>query len=108
MVGDDYAATPPAAALLTRGMAKNIVSFSVYGDYSAPNPPARLIDAVRNGSVDLAIAWGPLAGYFARGTDSTALDIVPVSPQIDLPFLPLAFDIAMGVRRTDTTSTSSP
>jgi mxaJ protein len=100
MIGDDYAATPPAAALIARGMSKNIVSFSVYGDYATPNPPARLIDAVRDGTVDVAIAWGPLAGYFARAPDST-LAIAPVVPQIDLPFLPLAFDISMGVRRGD-------
>ncbi len=30
-----------------------------------PNPPAKLISAVANGDVDVAIAWGPLAGYFA-------------------------------------------
>jgi hypothetical protein len=29
------------------------------------------------------------------------LEIVPVSPQIDLPFLPFVFDISMGVRRED-------
>jgi mxaJ protein len=100
MVGDDYASTPPAAAMIKRGMAKNLVPFSVYGDYSRPNPPARLIDAVRGGEVDVAVAWGPLAGYFARDGDST-LVLAPVVPQIDLPFLPMTFDIAMGVRRGD-------
>ena len=30
------------------------------------------------------------------------LEIAPVSPQIDLPFLPFVFDISMGVRRGDT------
>jgi mxaJ protein len=30
------------------------------------------------------------------------MEIVPVSPQIDLPFLPFVFDISMGVRREDT------
>ena len=100
MVGDDYASTPPAAAMIKRGLARNLVSFSVYGDYSKPNPPARLIDAVRNGDVDVAIAWGPLAGYFARDGDSS-LVITPVTPQIDLPFLPMTFDIAMGVRQGD-------
>ena len=74
--------------------------YTVYGDYSQPNPPARLIEGVRRGDVDVAIAWGPLAGYFARAPGDS-LSIVPVSPQIDLPFLPLAFDIGMGVRHTD-------
>ncbi len=102
MVGDDYAATPPAAAMIKRGLARNLVSYSVYGDYSKPNPPARLIDAVRTGDVDVAMAWGPLAGYFARDGDSS-LVVTPVTPQIDLPFLPMTFDIAMGVRQGDST-----
>jgi mxaJ protein len=101
MVGDDYASTPPAAAMIKRGLAKNLVSYSVYGDYSRPNPPARIIDAVRSGEVDVAMAWGPLAGYFARQGDG--LVVTPVQPQIDLPFLPMTFDIAMGVRRDDST-----
>lgn len=50
------------------------------------------------GDIDVAIAWGPLAGYFAQ-REPVAIDITPVSPQIDLPFLPMVFDISMGVRR---------
>src|SRR4051812_20209727 len=100
MVGDDYASTPPAAAMIKRGLAKNLVSYSVFGDYGKPNPPAKLIDAVRTGEVDVAMAWGPLAGYFARAPDSS-LVVTPVSPQIDLPFMPMTFDIAMGVRQSD-------
>ena len=98
MVGDDFMNTPPAHALATRHIIQNVKGYSVYGDYSQPNPPARVIDAVANGDIDVAIAWGPLAGYFAR-REPVALDITPVSPQIDLPFLPFVFDISMGVRR---------
>jgi mxaJ protein len=29
------------------------------------------------------------------------LNVVPVAPQIDQPFLPFVFDISMGVRRGD-------
>jgi mxaJ protein len=97
VVGDDYAATPPAEALLRRGIVRNVVRFSVYGDYREPNPPARLIDAVRRGDIDVAIAWGPLAGYFARGA---RLDVVPIQPESE-PEVRLAFSIAMGVRRGD-------
>jgi mxaJ protein len=100
MVGDDYASTPPAAAMIKRGLANRLVSFSVYGDYGKPNPPAKLIEAVRTRDIDVAIAWGPLAGYFARDGDSS-LVITPVTPQIDLPFLPMTFDIGMGVRQGD-------
>jgi len=98
MIGDDFTNTPPAHALSNRGMVGNVRGYSVYADYSQPNPPARVIDAVANGDVDVAIAWGPLAGYFAKH-ESVPIDITPVSPQIDLPFLPFVFDISMGVRR---------
>jgi mxaJ protein len=100
VIGDDYANSPPADALGRRGITANLVGFSVYGDYGTPNPPARIIDAVAAGDVDVAVAWGPLAGYFARRA-AVPLHLEPVSPQIDLPFLPFVFDIAIGVRRGD-------
>ena len=102
LIGDDAANTPPAHALANRGIIRNVTGFTVYGDYRQPNPPARIIDAVANGTVDVAVVWGPLAGYFAKRS-RVALDIVPVSPRVDLPYLPMVFDIAMGVRRADTT-----
>ena len=43
----------------------NVRGYTVYGDYKRDNPPAQIIDAVMNKEVDVAVAWGPLAGYFA-------------------------------------------
>jgi mxaJ protein len=100
VIGDDYANVPPAQALAKRGITRNITGYSVYGDYSKENPPAALIDAVARGEIDVAIAWGPLAGYFAKRA-STPLKIVLVSPEVDPPSLPFAFDICMGVRKED-------
>ncbi|HEY8832354.1 MAG TPA: substrate-binding domain-containing protein [Gemmatimonadaceae bacterium] len=100
MIGDDFTNTPPAHALSRRNIIQNVRGYSVYGDYRQPNPPARIIDALVKGDVDVAIAWGPLAGYFAQ-REPVALEITAVSPQIDLPYLPFVFDISMGVRRGD-------
>jgi mxaJ protein len=100
VVGDDGANTPPVHALLRRGMVRNLRGYTVYGDYSQDSPPARIVDAVARGDVDLAVVWGPLAGYFARRSP-VPLAMTPVSPQIDLPYLPFAFDISMGTRRGD-------
>lgn len=102
LIGDDGANTPPVHALSARGIIKNVRGFSIYGDYRTPNPPATLIDAVAAGELDVAIAWGPLAGYFARQRQFD-LTLTPVSPEIDLPFLPFVFDISMGVERTNVT-----
>jgi mxaJ protein len=101
MIGDDFANSPPAHALASRGIVQRVVGFSVYGDYSQPNPPARIIDAVASGQVDAAIAWGPLAGYFAR-REPIALTLAPVRPARD-GAQPFTFDIAIAVRRDDST-----
>jgi mxaJ protein len=102
LIGDDGANTPPAHALARRGIIDNVHGYTVYGDYRRPSPPSRIIEAVAAGDVDVAIVWGPLAGYFAP-RQRVALDVVPVSPQIDLPFLPFVFDISIGVRRGNDT-----
>jgi mxaJ protein len=59
------------------------------------------VRALEKGEIDVAIVWGPLAGYFARKS-AVPLRVVPVSPEVDVPYLPFVFDIAMGVRRGET------
>ncbi|HEY0351377.1 MAG TPA: substrate-binding domain-containing protein [Gemmatimonadales bacterium] len=100
LVGDDYANTPPVHALSRRGIVGNLMGYSVFGDYSQENPPARIIDAVVAGDVDLAVAWGPLAGYFAKRS-GVPMEIIPVSPAIDPPNLRFTFDISLAVRPKD-------
>jgi mxaJ protein len=50
--------------------------------------------------VDIAVAWGPLAGYFAS-RENVPLAVVPVTAPADLRYLPFSFDIAMAVRARD-------
>ena len=100
LIGDDGVNPPPAHALARRGIVQNVRGYSVQGDYRLASPPARIIDAVARGDIDIAVAWGPLAGYYATH-ESVPLDIVPVAPRVDPPALPFTFAIAMGVRRGD-------
>src|SRR2546430_7445063 len=106
LIGDDGTNSPPAHALSNRGIISNVKGYTVYGDYTKESPPSRIIDAVARGEIDVAIAWGPMAGYWAKRS-SVPLKLVEVQPQIDLPFLPFVFDIGMGVRRGDTTFRAS-
>ena len=89
---------PPGVALARRGIVDNVTGFTVYGDYAQPDPPARLIAAVADRQIDLAIAWGPPAGYFAKRRNLT---VTPVTPQID-ESLPMAFDLSLGVAKKNT------
>jgi len=95
IVGNDYA--PPAWVLSRRGLSANVAGYSLFGAYGEQDPPARLIDAVVAGDVDVAIVWGPLAGYFAQHS-KTPLEVTPVSPQNYLT-VPFVFEMAMGVQK---------
>lgn len=95
VVDDDLA--PPAAALARRGITANITAFSLFGSYGEVNPPRKLIDAVANGTLDVAIVWGPFAGYFGK-QEPVPLDIVPVSPAMFMA-IPFTFDVSAGVRK---------
>jgi mxaJ protein len=55
---------------------------------------------VEHGDVDVAVVWGPLAGYFAA-QENVPLALEPVQPWRDDGEVPMAFDISMGVRRDD-------
>ena len=99
LIGNDGVDTPPAHALAARGIVNNVVGFTLYGDYTQRDPPARIIDAVANGDVDIAIAWGPLAGYFAKHS-KTPLALTPVTPEKDGPLM-FAFDVSLGVSKKE-------
>jgi mxaJ protein len=59
-----------------------------------------MVDAVAGGSIDVALVWGPQAGWFARRA-KVPLEVAPVQapPGSKMPF---EFAIAMGVRKGDT------
>lgn len=97
LAGDDGINTPPAHALSQRGMVKNIRGYTLFGDYGTDSPPSAIVRAVASGEVDVAVAWGPMAAYFARRQE-TPLTVTPVPP-CDCPLFPFEFSISVGVSR---------
>jgi mxaJ protein len=100
LVGDDGANPPPAHALARRGMQSNVRGYTIYGDYGSAAPQREIIDAVARGDIDIAVAWGPTAGWFAKQS-KVPLVLAPVTPWLDGPQWPMAFDISMAVRKDD-------
>jgi len=96
----DAGYAPPAQLLAQRGIVDNIVGYSLFGDPSEPNPPARLIDAVARKQIDVAIAWGPLAGYFATH-QSVPMQVIPIPLAEGDKNPPLIYDISMATRKND-------
>jgi len=97
LIGDDYAHTPPVHALLARGISANVAGFSTF--YGEEHHPDEIITALARGDIDVAIAWGPVAGYFAKRA-AIPLTLVPL-PDDKVSGLPFVFDIGIGVRRSD-------
>ena len=100
LVGDDASNTPPAHALTRRGIVGNVRGYTLYGDYSRPRPAADIVRSVERGDVDVALAWGPLAGYFAAQS-KVPLRLEPVTPWMDEMQWPMQFDVSVGVRKND-------
>jgi len=48
-----------------------------------------------SGKIDVAIIWGPIAGYYARKAPNTHFTVVPMKSENGVKF---EYDIAMGVR----------
>src|SRR5690242_15218880 len=60
--------TPPHDALGQRGIAENVVGYQLMFDsnFHAEDYPGKLIEDLIAGTVDVALVWGPIAGYFAK------------------------------------------
>ena len=101
VAGADYNNPPAAQELASRQMIQNVRGFTVYGDYSRPDPQRDIVDAVADGRIDVAVVWGPLAGYYAQ-RERTPIDVTPIAAASDGPWSRFTFDIAMGVRSNDT------
>ncbi|HEX3758972.1 MAG TPA: substrate-binding domain-containing protein [Kofleriaceae bacterium] len=93
--------TPPHDALGRRGIADNVVGYQLMFDsnFHAEDYPGKVVEDVLAGQIDVAMVWGPIAGYFAK-KKGAPLEIVPIDDPSN-PTLPFAFDISMGVRKGD-------
>jgi quinoprotein dehydrogenase-associated probable ABC transporter substrate-binding protein len=90
--------TPPAMALSAHGVVGNLEGFST--TYAGgQNQPSDIIKAVMTDSVDVAIVWGPIAGYWAKQLGADVV-LTPVADD-SVSGIPFAYSMGMGVRRRD-------
>jgi mxaJ protein len=89
---------PPTMALSHYGVVGNLHGY--HGWYNDDDRPEDIVNAVANDSVDVAIVWGPLAGFFAKRS-KVPLKITPLGERDSLADVPFRYNIAMAVRRSD-------
>jgi quinoprotein dehydrogenase-associated probable ABC transporter substrate-binding protein len=85
-----------------RGIVENVIGYSTFYD-GQTNYPRRIIEDVAYGRIDVAIVWGPAAGYFVQ----QQADVLKLAP-LEVSQLdgnggdePQVFAMSMGVRKTD-------
>lgn len=98
LLNSDAENTPPAMALSRYGVVGNLVGYSTF--YTETERPEDIIYDVAKKNTDIAIVWGPLAGYFAKSSP-VPLSVVPLAERDSLSDYPFRFNIGMGVRRRD-------
>jgi mxaJ protein len=99
-IGIQSAAGPEHQALMVRGLGDNIdLMFTGRGGQIFDDPLRPLLQALIDGAIDVAITWGPNAGYYAAEAD-VPLTVRP-GPDFEAPFTPLFINMTIGVRRGD-------
>ena len=94
-----FAKSPAVDWLLRNGLIDRMVPYQ----HQTGDPdqyPGQVIDRdLVNGTLDVAMAWGPIVGYFAKRSTATPIAVVPFRP--DATGLQYDFSIAMAVRHGD-------
>jgi len=98
-VGVTSATDNPHLALSKRGHAGNVIQSALTRDANPVGPFSTLVDMVSRKELDVAIPWGPVAGYYAALQDPP-LKVQPV-PEFDMPFVPMYRTIVIAVRTGD-------
>jgi mxaJ protein len=91
-----YANTPVEESLARRGLLDHLTAYSLFFDPRGDRDrPVKLLDDLIAGTVDVAIPWGPLAGYYAKKLNAS-IELVPLPDEVGVP---LSFSISMGVKK---------
>ncbi|MEJ2395271.1 MAG: substrate-binding domain-containing protein [Candidatus Thiodiazotropha sp.] len=93
------AGTPPATLLAKYGLLGRVRPYQRTVDTRLFSPATQAVNDVAKGEIDVAVIWGPIAGYAARN-QQTPLVVVPLPAKEDS--VPLAFNVSMGIRRRET------
>ena len=94
-----FGRTPPAEWLLEHGLMGQAVPYQVQTgdpDQYAGEVIQRDLAA---GTIDVALVWGPIAGYFATKRATTPMIVVAFPPEAGIRF---DFSMAMAVRKGET------
>ena len=92
------AGTPPATFLAVNGLLGHIKSYALVVDTRFDLPAHEMMDDLDRGDIDVALLWGPIAGYYALKA-RTPTTVTPLLKEQNGPHM--VYRIVMGVRHSD-------
>ncbi|QUS38246.1 quinoprotein dehydrogenase-associated putative ABC transporter substrate-binding protein [Tardiphaga alba] len=92
------AGTPPATNMAVNGLMVNARPYPLVIDTRIDSSAAMMIKDLAEGSIDAAVLWGPMAGFYAKTSDPP-LHVTPLVRETTGPRL--VYRIGMGVRAGD-------
>lgn len=98
LLNSDAENTPPAMALSKFGVVGNLVGFNTFFSEQGDRPED-IFRALGDKSIDVAVVWGPLAGYFAPKS-SVPLVVRPVQEDT-VDGIPFAYSMGLATRRRE-------
>ena len=90
-----FGRSPVTDWLLKNGLIGQMVSYQTQTGDPDQYPGQMLENDLANGALDVAFAWGPIAGYYAKKVTRVEIVAIPLKPRADIQF---DFSIAMAVR----------
>ena len=91
-----FTGTPAADWLVKNKLTKQMVSYQLQTGDPDQYPGQIIENDLTSGKIDIAIAWGPITGYFAKNTQDVPVEVIPFPANAD--GIRYGFSIAMGVR----------
>lgn len=92
------AGTPPATLLAVNGLMATAKPYPLVIDTRFDSSAQAMMKDLASGEIELAVLWGPMAGYYAMKADPP-MKVVPLTKERSGPRL--AYYITMGVRGAD-------
>lgn len=89
------AATPPVDHLNALGLMAQARTYALLVDRRFESPAAAMVADLAAGTIDAAILWGPMGGYYARRA-TVPLSLVSLANEPGSP--PLSYRITLGIR----------
>jgi quinoprotein dehydrogenase-associated probable ABC transporter substrate-binding protein len=92
------AGTPPATNMAANGLMLNAKPYPLMIDTRVDSSAEAMIKDLDSGTIDVAVLWGPMAGFYARNANPP-LHVTPLVKESVGP--KLVYRIGMGVRPAD-------